>query len=346
MTSKELVLATLRGEPTPRTPVGPLAVHFCARHAGHSLRTYSSQAAALAESVLRYHERFQPDAVWISADTWVSAEAMGARIGAEDENQPFGGGTEPTIRSQADLERIPPPDVQRQGRYPMMLEVTRRLAEQLHGKVCIVACFDQFPFSLAAALMGIQPAMLAAVEDPELLRAVMDRAEEYALAYAMALAEAGADILSGGDSPAGLLGPRLYRSVAQPAEKQLIASLKQRTEKPISLHICGNATPILPPMKDTGADVLELDHAVDLGNACRTLGKDTTLWGNLDPVGLLAQSTPAQVHHTAEQALRIAREAGHSRFILSSGCTLAVETPDENLHAMIRAARTHKPSGR
>ena len=84
MNSKALVTAALEGVAVPRVPVGPLAVHFCARLAGYSLRQYSTSAGALAESVVRYYERFRPDAVWVSADTWVSAEAMGAKVGATD----------------------------------------------------------------------------------------------------------------------------------------------------------------------------------------------------------------------------------------------------------------------
>jgi len=74
--SKELVRATLGGGTVPRYPAGPLAVHYCARFAGASVRQYTSDAAVLAESVIRYYERFRPDAVWLSADTWVNAQAM------------------------------------------------------------------------------------------------------------------------------------------------------------------------------------------------------------------------------------------------------------------------------
>ena len=91
-------------------------------------------------------------------------------------------------------------------------------------------------------------------------------------------------------------------------------------------------------MVTSGADVLELDHAVDLGKACRIVGPKVGLWGNLDPVRVLAQGTPAEVRQAARQALAQVKAAGHSRFVLSSGCTLAVETPLANLEALIRAA--------
>jgi MtaA/CmuA family methyltransferase len=314
-----------------------LAVHFCARAAGYTLRQYTASARALADSVIRYYERFKPDAVWLSADTWVSAQAMGARVGATDDNQPFGGLGEPLIRTAADIDRIPAPDVGTQGRYPLMLEALARVVEALGREVFVVACFDQYPFSIAAALMGINEIMLKVSDDPPFVEALMQRCSDYAAAYAFALSNAGADMLSGGDSPAGLLGPDLYRQLALPAEKRLIASIKSATRKPVSLHICGNATPILPMMAGSGTDVLELDHAVSIREACRIVGPDVALWGNLDPIRVLAQATPELVRQKAVETLQAVKAAAHPRFVLSSGCTLAVETPSENLAALFHS---------
>jgi uroporphyrinogen decarboxylase len=333
--SKDLVARALRGEPVPRVPTGLLAVHFCARLAGYTLRQYTTSAAALADSVLRYYERFKPDAVWLSADTWVSAEAMGAQVGATDDHQPFGGLGEPLVQSAADIDRIKAPDPHAQGRYPLMLEALRRIVRELGREVFVVACFDQYPFSLAAALMGLSQIMLKVTQDPGLVRAVMERCAEYALAYGRALSEAGADLLSGGESPAGLLGPARYHELALPLEQGLIASLKEATGKPVSLHICGDAKPLLTSMAGSGADVLELDHFVDIEHACRMLDPGIALWGNLDPVGLLAQGTPAQVRAQADKVLRSVAAHHRTRFVLSSGCTLAVETPAENLAALL-----------
>ncbi len=255
--SRELVGRALSGQSTPRAPTGPLAVHFCAAVAGHSLRQYTTHARLLAESVVRYYERFKPDAVWVSADTWVSAQAMGARVGQVDDHQPFGGLGAPLIQTARDIDRVPAADPSCQGRYPLMVEALARVVEQLGEEAFVVACFDQFPFSLAAALAGINQIMIKVAEDAPFVVALMERCLEYGAAYARALSDAGADMLSGGDAPAGLVGPRAYREVALPFEKRLIAQLKAATRKPISLHICGRALPILADMAGSGADVLE-----------------------------------------------------------------------------------------
>jgi uroporphyrinogen decarboxylase len=163
----------------------------------------------------------------------------------------------------------------------------------------------------------------------------MERCLPFALAYGRALGEAGADLLSGGDSPAGLLGPELYEQIALPFEKRLIDSLKTVTRKPVSLHICGNATAFLRQMATSGTDVIEFDHAVDPGTACREVDSRVALWGNLDPVRLLMQGRPGQVETAARNLLEEMKANHRSNFVLSSGCTLAIETPYDNLKALI-----------
>jgi uroporphyrinogen-III decarboxylase len=99
------------------------------------------------------------------------------------------------------------------------------------------------------------------------------------------------------------------------------------------------------PADDSGLRslCLELDHAVSIGEACRIVGSNIALWGNLDPIRVLAQGTPESVRHKAVETLRAVSAAGHRRFVLSSGCTLAVETPPENLDALMRSAQDAHP---
>jgi MtaA/CmuA family methyltransferase len=220
-----------------------------------------------------------------------------------------------------------------------MIEAVQRVREAIGSEVFIVACFDQYPFSLACAMMGMDVTMVKLIDDRAMVQAVMERGLEYALAYARALADAGADMLSGGDSPAGLIGPKSYRDVALPFERRLIAALKSSVTVPVALHICGNSAPILGQMASSGADVLELDHLVNIRDACHTVGPEITIWGNLDPVGVLGQGTVDDVRRATGELMQIVDECGHDRFVLSSGCTLSVETPSENILAMFEAAR-------
>jgi MtaA/CmuA family methyltransferase len=305
--------------------------------AGVSIRQYTTDATIMADCVARYYDTFRPDAVWLSADTWVTAEAMGARVDFPGDNQPMCGVGEPLVEQPGDIDRISEPDLD-QGRWPLMLDALGRIRQQLGDQVFVVACFDQFPFSLACAAMGVDRLMLKLLDDRPFVTALLDKCSLYTTCYAQALGAAGADMLSGGDSPAGLLGPRLYRDVALPCERLVVQNVKARYAGPVSLHICGDTSAILADLAQSAADVLELDHQVDLATACDTIGPDVAIWGNVDPVSVLARGKPADVKQAAARAVGTVRSLNHLRFVLSSGCTLAMETPASNLHALMDAA--------
>lgn len=339
MNSRELVVHALLGAPIDRYPCGPLAVHYTAGLAGVTVRDYTLDPKTLADCVVGYYEQFGPDAVWISADTWVNAQAMGARVDFVNDYQPMCGIGEPLIRDPSDISKIPPVDTLVQGRCPLMCQALSIVKEKLGDAVFIVGCFDQSPFSLACALMGMEALMVKAIDDPGLVDALLERCIEYAVLYALSLAHAGADMLSTGDSPAGLVGPEMYRRIAMPAEKTMFEQIRSQCGALLSLHICGNTSHILKDMAQAGCDVLELDANVDISEALKIVGPDVALWGNIDPVEILQRGTPQQVEREALKLLNTVKEHGRTRFVLSSGCTLAPETPDENVRTLIETAK-------
>lgn len=334
MTPKQITINAIAGKTFERFPTGPLAVHHCAQLAGYSIEEYTLNPKALAESVLVYYDLFKPDAVWVSADTWVTAEAMGAKVAFPGENQPMGGTGGPLVKNQKDVDSIPLVDVATKGRFPIMLEALSRVVEQIGDEVFIVGCFDQSPFSLACALMGMDSAMIALVSESDLLKCLMQRCSEYCIAYGAAIAESGADMLSTGDSPAGLIGKHHYNKIALPAEQQVFSALKKKTDAFLSLHICGDATAILENMVLSGADVLEIDSLVKIKDACRIVPNDIALWGNLDPVGLLQNGTPEEVRKELGRIENTCLQFDRKRMILSSGCTMSMDTKKANILAL------------
>ncbi|UCE40167.1 MAG: uroporphyrinogen decarboxylase family protein [Candidatus Aminicenantes bacterium] len=339
MISREIVLKALQGKNTPRPALGPLAVHFCAVDKGVSIQDFTIKPSVHADCIIRYHEKYQPDAVWISADTWVTAEAMGVPVSFPDEDQPMSGLQEGIVHSAADLNKIPKPNPHIQGRQPLLLEALSRVVEALGKDVFIVGCFDQSPFSLACQVAGLAFIMAKLTEDYPFLEALMEKCLEYSLSYAEAMAESGADMLSTGDSPAGLIGPTNYANIVAPFEKRLFAALK-KTGKILSLHICGDSTALLEDMAATGADVLEIDHQVSISKARKIVRDRVALWGNIDPVTILLQGNSREVSSSVRELISEVKDSGCRKFVLSSGCTLAPTTPSENLFAFNRESRS------
>ena len=105
------------------------------------------------------------------------------------------------------------------------------------------------------------------------------------------------------------------------------------------LHICGDSTKVLHLYADTGADIVEIDHKVDLAMAKQAIGDKTCLLGNVDTVSALLLGTPDLVRHDAEACISAA--AANGRYMLGSGCMVPRPTPVENVKAMVEVAHSH-----
>jgi [methyl-Co(III) methanol-specific corrinoid protein]:coenzyme M methyltransferase len=142
--------------------------------------------------------------------------------------------------------------------------------------------------------------------------------------------DAGADFLTiheMGGSP-GALGPRLFESIVLPHLQALTSALPQ----PMVLSACGRTNGAIKLLAASGADALSVDQTNDLA-ASRQEVPDVLLFGNLDPVGLISQGTPAQITEAVASAVRSGADA------IWPGCDLYLQTPLENLRALVDASR-------
>jgi MtaA/CmuA family methyltransferase len=204
-------------------------------------------------------------------------------------------------------------------------------------ELLVIANFDQSPFSLACQLRDVNQFMVDVVENPELAHRLLAYCAQAVAGYAIALAEAGADVLNTGDSMAGgsLIGGQWYQRFAFPFEKLVFDAIRRETDTPITLHICGDTRTCVETMLETGADGIEIDECMDLRLAREKAADRVTVIGNVGPVGPLLRGTAEQVKDKCIAALETF--AGSDRFILSSGCALSPLTPAENIAAMVEA---------
>jgi uroporphyrinogen decarboxylase len=134
-----------------------------------------------------------------------------------------------------------------------------------------------------------------------------------------------------------VISPRQFKEFGFPYLKRLVDFLHQNG-KPVTLHICGKTGPIWQAMADTGADCISIDNAADLAEAKTAVGHRVRLMGNIPPSEIVLEGTPAQVRAAVRQCVRKAWD-NPKGFIVASGCSLPVETPFENIDAMLDAVR-------
>ena len=319
--------------------------------AGVPIGEYCRSGRLMAEAQYRAWQVYGQDAVVAQSDNYYIAEGFGVEV------QHYENST-PTLKAPAaaeleDIDRLRVPDPCSDGRMPVYLEAIRRLAALCRGDVAVRAP-GTGPFSLASHLLGTEQFLVElalAEQEPggpreRLLKRLLDLTTDALIAFAAACLAAGANIVQAGDSLASLdmISPAMYRKWAWPAERrffQTINPLAAQHGAATLLHICGNMTPALEDMAETGARILELDHKVDLKTAKQRVGQRVCLMGNLDPVEVLWRGTPETAAIASRQAVADAGKDGG--FILGSGCEVPMHAPQENLHAMIAAARRMSP---
>ena len=328
-------------------PVAPFMGNHGARVAGVPVDEYCRSGRLMAAAQSWAWEVYHQDVVVAQSDNYYIAEGFGTVVEHHADSTPSL--KRPAIQDLSDIGRLVVPDPRKDGRMPVYLEAIGRLADRFAGQVAVRAP-GTGPFSLASHLMGTERFLMElAMADLEpggqaerSLRTLMSLTTEALIAFAKACLEAGANIVQNGDSLASIdmISPDMYRRWAWPYEQRFFAEvnpLAARRGAATLLHICGNMTPVLDRMADTGANILELDAKVDLRLAKKQVGHRVCLMGNLNPVSILWRGTTADVEHAAREAILAAGEAG---FILGSGCEVPMAAPQENIATMIHIART------
>jgi uroporphyrinogen-III decarboxylase len=109
----------------------------------------------------------------------------------------------------------------------------------------------------------------------------------------------------------------------------------------IYCHICGNVTPILEDLVETGLDcIAPLDPlgAMEPGAVREVVGDRVSLMGGVDTLAFI-QARPEEIEAQARACIRGAGERG--AYVLGSGCVVPRAAPAENLQALRRAADLH-----
>lgn len=311
--------------------VMPLMGYPGARMTGTTLRNNVQDAKLHFQSILKLYETFLPDCIFPMMDLAVEAGAIGLPIRFEENASPTV--VSHPVQSGEDLGRLGAIDPFVNERLDSFVETTRILKQTIQTTL---GAYVTGPFTLAGLMMGATQAAIATLRDSAFLHQVLAFASEVSIGYARRLEEAGADMIVILEPTAVMLSPTAFSEFSG----TYVAGMVKQISSATVLHICGNATPLIDAMCNTGVEGLSLDTAVSLPGIARMVPSDIALIGNIDPVSVMASGKPEDV----QQEVRLLSDAmkPYSNFILSTGCDLPFETPTENIHAFMEEARRLK----
>jgi MtaA/CmuA family methyltransferase len=338
MNGRERILAMLGGQPVDHLPLMPITMMFAADAAGIPYQRYASNPDALVDAQIRTAERFGFDHVSAISDPAREVADLGGAIEWFPDQPPAIVESQAILASKARLTTLCIPDLDQPGRMNDRIRAIRSLRARA-GEDLLVEGWVEGPCALGADLRGLNTLMLDFTDDPDFVTDLFDFAVRLETEFARAQIEAGADLIGIGDAAASLIGPRRYEAHVLPWQQRLISAIQSMGAK-VRLHICGNTRKLLHAMGRTGADLIDLDYFSPLREARAVMGPRQTLLGNLDPVRVLRDGSPASITAALEQCWAEAQPC----YIVGAGCEVPRGTPLDNLLALTRFAREHLPS--
>jgi len=334
LNGRERILAMLRGGPTEgRLPHIPISMMIAAQTIGERYGAYIRDARVHARGQLAFAETWDVDHVSAISCPTTEAADLGAKVVYYDDQPPAIDERDALLADKARLARLRP--IPPGPRMTKRLDTLRHLAEGVNGER-LVEGWVEGPTAESCDLRGINAFMLDLFDDPPFVQGLMALVFENAMGFARLQREAGAEIMGVGDAASSLLGPDLYREHAWRWQQRYVDALHEMGLL-VRLHICGNTTPILSMLREVAADVLDLDWMVPLDVARREIGSERVLSGNIDPVRVLRNGSPAGVRQALAGCYSA---AGGRRYAVNAGCEVPRDTPPENLAAMRDFARS------
>ncbi len=244
------------------------------------------------------------------------------------------------IHSLDDLRKYEPPDPHAPGRYDSL----ERLVKRYRGKLAVGVHLNDV-FSIPRYLAGFEGLMMALVDEPDLVRGLVELSVQVNLEMAKEVARRGADFLFTGDDYASaerpFMSPRAFREFFEPGLKRVIAGFHE-AGLPVIKHTDGQILPLVDMIVDSGIDCLDpIDPIAGLDIAAfkQKYGSRIALKGNVDCAHTLTFGTERQVVEETREVIRKAADGGG--LIVSSSNSIHSSVKPGNYLAMWNAIRMY-----
>jgi uroporphyrinogen decarboxylase len=345
------LLAVLRRERPDRVPMLELKLDEEVRSVlvGETLVPWwtgapSDQRRHAVQQFVRLMHRLGYDAFWIPTnvpfvfETAASTDTAGLNRGERKWQSEHAG----PIQSFEDFERYPWPKISDIDFGPAD-DIARILPE---GMGCIGFCNGVFEWS--SWLMGLEPFALAVYDQPQLVRALVDRVGQliYEILEIWSQREHIVALWTGDDmgfKTSTLVSPQHLREYILPWHRRY-AELAHGRGKPYILHSCGNLRTIMPDL----ADDVRIDAKHSFEDVIQPVEEFHQQWaGKVAAIGgvdmdLLTRGSEQAVGGRTRQILEACAPAG--AYAAGSGNTVANYVPIGNYLAMIETV--HRFNGR
>lgn len=336
-----LIVRVAKGQDTERTPVwlmrqaGRYMAAFREFSDKYPFRMRSETAEIAIELSLQPWRSFKTDGVIFFSDILTPLPALGIEFDVVKGKGPIIPEPIRSMEQVSKLKKMDDPD----STLPFIRETLSTLRREITPETTLLG-FIGTPWTLAAYSMegkaekNCQKTKTLMTHQPQVLHAFLSHLTEALIQYASYQIDSGAQVIQLFDSWAHHLSPDQFAEFSMPYAEKVMAGLKQRhPDVPVIFHANGG-TGKLELMRGSIADVIGLDWSVDMAVARQTLGHDTRVQGNVDPMVLFGpdKAIEAAVHRCLSQA-------GPRGHILNVGHGVVQGTPEASVALFCDLAR-------
>ena len=307
----------------------PVMTHPGIEQNGNTVREAVSNGKVHADAVIKLTQNYQSGAACTIMDLTTEAEAFGAEIAFSDEAVPAVVGHMLTDAKSINDLQVPS---RKAGRIPQYLKANLLAARAIQDRPVFAGCIG--PFSLAGRLYDMSGIMMLIYENPDAAHTLLAKCTQFIEKYCEALKLTGVNGVLMAEPAAGLLSNDDCKAFSSAYVKYIVNKV-QDDHFIVVLHNCGNTGHCTEAMVETGAAAYHFGNKCRMEEVIKEVPKDALAMGNLDPVSIFKDGTPAQMREATLDLLEKMRE--HPNFVLSSGCDTPPHTPIENVNAFFEA---------
>lgn len=336
MNSTERVLATIEGKPVDHRPVMVLLSLYGAGLIDCPLEEYFTIAGHYVEGQLAVRETFAPDVLFAPFLLTAEGEAFGSQLTLRRNNPPIF--EQPVLKPGDRWDKLSIPDVDSSPRLVFIREALRRLVRETMNEVP-VAAIALSPVDLPIMLLGLEPWLKTVLFDEAKARQLIDITQAFFIRWTGALFQDGAAMVV---VPQAFTNPLIV--TADIARRLSIPALKEALTQVNGHFVLHNVGQPIQPFLELYREAAignvigyVLDPADSFARAREILGPEPVLMGNFDGPSLNTRKAKA-VSQACISLLHERRD--DPGFILAtSGPDVPLNTPAENILAMMKAAR-------
>lgn len=330
MTSKEIFLASLDRETTPRIAVGSatsVGTTDLMEKIGVFFPDVHLDGAAMADLAAAGHDELGFDNVMPLFSVWHECAALGCDVNWGDKyHMPDSHGS---LASSINDEVKLPDDFLTQPSCLAPLKAIKLLKKRFNDEVAVIGKVFG-PWTLAYHIYGVEEFLIATLTEPDKAKLALHKLKSITIAFAEAQLDAGADALTLADHcTRDLCSPETYQEFVQEIHTELHECIPSK----LILHICGDTSDRIGFIAETGIECFHFDSKVPASEAKKLAGKNLSLMGGTDNIDIILNGDEESISRDVNDKIK------NNINIIGPECAVPLNAPYKNLKFLAEKAK-------